>query len=75
MDGVTALIPVIVIALVLVTQFFIASRYDWQCGNCGHVFSISPAAAALMPHRPVGRKLARCPNCGVRSWVSPVPKQ
>jgi DNA-directed RNA polymerase subunit RPC12/RpoP len=72
---VTVFIPIIVIALVLVSQFFLASRYDWQCANCGHTFSISPFAAAVMPHRPVGQKLARCPNCGVLGWVSRVPKQ
>jgi hypothetical protein len=71
----SAFIPIIIIVLVLVTQFFLASRYDWRCESCGHTFSISPVAAALMPHRPVGRKLARCPNCGVLSWASPVPKQ
>jgi len=73
MDG--ALIPIIVIPLLLVTQTFFASRYDWRCGNCGHTFSLSPVAATLMPHSFGGRKLARCPNCGVRSWVTPVPKR
>ena len=73
---VSALIPIIIIVpLALGTQFVLASRYDWQCGNCGHTFSLSPFAAALMPHRPIGQKLARCPNCGTVSWVSRVPKQ
>jgi hypothetical protein len=29
----TAFIPIIIIALVLATQFFIASRCDWRCGD------------------------------------------
>jgi hypothetical protein len=69
------LIPVIIIPLAIGTQFFLASRYDWKCGNCGHTFSLSPLAAALLPHSFGGRKLAKCPNCGVRSWATPVPKQ
>ena len=71
----SALVPIVVIALVLGVQYVLASRYDWQCENCGNVFSLSPAAAAVLPHRPVMRKLARCPNCGVRTWASPVPKR
>ena len=71
----TALVPIVIIAVVVVTQSFLANRYDWQCANCGHVFSLSPVAAALLPHRPVMRKLARCPSCGVLSWASPVAKQ
>jgi DNA-directed RNA polymerase subunit RPC12/RpoP len=67
-------IPLIVIPLGLVVQTAFTRRFNWQCGNCGHVFSLSPVSAALMPHSFGGRKLARCPNCGVRSWVSPVPK-
>lgn len=68
-------IAVVIIPVALIVQFTVASRYNWQCGNCGHTFSLSPFAAALMPHRFGGRKLAKCPNCGVRSWVSPVPKR
>lgn len=71
----SAFIPIIIIPLAVGTQFFLASRCDWQCGNCGHTFSLSPLQAALMPHRPVGRKLARCPSCGTLSWVSPVRRQ
>jgi hypothetical protein len=77
MDGV--LIPIVVIPVGLGVQFFFASRCDWQCGNCGHTFSISPLVATFLPHSFGnsfgGRKFAKCPNCGVRSWVSSVPKQ
>ena len=69
------LVPVVIFALVFVTQFVFASRYDWQCGNCGHTFSLSPLSAMLMPHRFGGQKLVKCPDCGVRSWASPVRKQ
>jgi DNA-directed RNA polymerase subunit RPC12/RpoP len=73
MDG--ALIPIVVIPLALIAQLGFASRFDWQCGNCGNTFHLSPLTATLMPHSFGGRKLAKCPNCGVRSWVSPVRKQ
>ena len=72
MDGI--LIPIIIIPLALGGQFFYASRHDWRCGSCGHTFSLSPFAAALLPHSFGGRKLAKCPHCGVRSWVTPVRK-
>ena len=71
----TALIPIVIILLGLAAQMAFSSRFDWQCGNCGHTFSLSPLTAAVMPHRFGGQKLVKCPNCGVRSWVSPVPKQ
>jgi DNA-directed RNA polymerase subunit RPC12/RpoP len=66
---------IILIPLAFGVQYFFASRVDWQCENCGHTFSLSPFTATLMPHRFGGQKLARCPNCGVRSWVQPVPKR
>lgn len=68
------LIPIIIIPLAFGTQFVLASRYDWQCQNCGHTFSLSPVSALLLPHSFGGRKWARCPNCGSRTWASPVPK-
>jgi DNA-directed RNA polymerase subunit RPC12/RpoP len=75
----TALIPVIVIAAAFLVQFLvqqgITSRFDYQCGNCGRTFSLTPLAASVAPHRFGGSKLVTCPHCGVRSWVSPVPKQ
>lgn len=75
----TAVIPVIVIVAAFLAQFIaqqaITSRYDYQCDNCGRTFSLTPWAASVAPHRFGGSKLVRCPHCGVRSWVSPVPKQ
>lgn len=72
-------IPIIVIPLGLGAQFFFASRCDWRCGNCGHTFSLSPLAATFLPHSFGnsfgGRKLAKCPNCGARTWASAVRKQ
>lgn len=73
MDG--ALVPIILVPVVLAAQCLFASRHDWRCENCGYTFGLSPLVAAVMPHSFGGRKLARCPSCGVRSWVSPVPKQ
>jgi DNA-directed RNA polymerase subunit RPC12/RpoP len=73
-----ATIPVAVIGAGFIVQFLvqqgITSRYDYQCDNCGRTFSLTPLAASVAPHRFGGSKIARCPHCGVRSWVSPVPK-
>lgn len=75
----TSIIPVIVVVAAFIVQFSvqqnITSRFDYQCGNCGHTFSLTPFAASVAPHRFGGSKFVRCPSCGVRSWVSPVPKQ
>lgn len=65
---------IIIVPVVFAAQFFFASRFNWRCGNCGHVFILSPLKATLLPHSFGGRKFTRCPNCGVRSWVSPVAK-
>jgi DNA-directed RNA polymerase subunit RPC12/RpoP len=74
-----AIIPVTLIGagfiVQLIVQQGITSRYDYRCGNCGQTFSLTPLAASVVPHRFGGSKLARCPHCGVRSWVWPVPKQ
>ncbi len=70
-----ALIPIVIFAVVFTTQFTFASRCDWQCANCGHKFSLSPLTAMLMPHRFGGQKLVKCPNCGARTWASPVRKE
>ena len=73
-----ALIPVVVIAAVLVVQFFVQrymlTRYDYQCGRCGATFSPTALSLVLAPHRLGGSKYMRCPQCGRYSWVAPVPK-
>lgn len=75
----TAIVPVVVIGIALVAQLVvqqgITSRYDYRCGNCGQRFSLTPLAASIVPHRFGGSKFVKCPHCGVRSWVTPVPKQ
>ena len=73
------LVTFVVIAAAFLVQFYIqrgvTSRYDYQCGNCGRAFELTPLAASLAPHRMGGRKFVRCPSCGSWSWVSPVPKE
>ena len=72
------LIPVVIIAAVVVVQFFVQrnvlTRYDYQCGRFGAAFSPTALSLTLAPHRPGGSKYMRCPQCGMRSWVAPVPK-
>jgi DNA-directed RNA polymerase subunit RPC12/RpoP len=75
----TALLPLLLVPLAFLVQFVlqrsITSRYDFRCDSCGETFSLTPAKASIAPHRFGGSKYVRCPNCGVRSWVSRVPKQ
>ena len=74
----TGVIPVVVIAAAFVVQYFVQRnvlmRYDYQCGRCGATFSPTAVSLALAPHRIGGSKYMRCPQCGRRSWVAPVPK-
>ena len=73
--AIVPLVVVVVLAGQFVFQRSLMSRYDYLCGDCGQTFSLTPLTASLAPHRFGGRKWVRCPHCGVRSWVSMVPKQ
>lgn len=73
MNGVA--IPIVLVVVVFISQLVFVSRHDWSCGNCGHVFSIPPLTASFLPHSFPMRKLATCPDCGVRTWDSAVPKR
>jgi len=76
MSGV--LVPVVVVvlgfAVNLLIQRNLMSRYDYRCDRCAAIFSLTPARAAVVPHRMGGTKYVRCPNCGRLSWAAPVPK-
>ena len=71
-------IPLIIIPVIVGVQFFVQrnvlTRYDYQCGRCEATFSPTALSLTLAPHRPGGSKYMRCPQCGMRSWVTPVPK-
>lgn len=68
-----AIVIVVVLALSVVAQTMMNRNSEFQCGQCGEKFAISPFVAALTPHR-FSQKLATCPHCGARTWVSRVPK-
>ena len=74
----SVVIPIIVVvfgfAINLLVQRNLTSRYDYRCDRCGATFSLTPTAAAIAPHRMGGAKYVKCPSCGGRSWVAPVPK-
>ena len=73
-----AFLPVVIILIALLGSYAVQRRttnaFDYRCMNCGNVFSLSPFVAVVSPHRLRGRKFARCPLCGTRSWVTRVPK-
>jgi DNA-directed RNA polymerase subunit RPC12/RpoP len=75
----SAFIPVIVVVLALAINFLVqqnlTSRYEYQCDRCASTFSLTPLAAAIVPHRLGGAKYVKCPDCGKRSWATPVPKR
>ena len=75
---VRVVLPVVLIVAGLTANYFFnrsrTSRYDYKCGNCGNVFSLAAAVASFAPHRVGGLKWVRCPSCGSRTWVTPVPK-
>ncbi len=71
------LFPLIVVAVAAILglswQNLINRNYDYQCQNCGAVFSLSTFQAFVLPHM-MGRKLVRCPVCGQMTWAERVPK-
>jgi ribosomal protein S27AE len=69
--------PLFVVVLVFIVGVLInnriSSNFDYQCGNCGEVLSVSTMQAMFVPHS-MGRKLLKCPKCGHTTWATPVPK-
>jgi DNA-directed RNA polymerase subunit RPC12/RpoP len=74
----SVIVLVVIVPAVVAVQFFaqrnMLTRYDYQCGRCGATFSPTALSLTLAPHRIGGSKYMRCPQCGMRSWVTPVPK-
>lgn len=72
------LIPIIILAIVAIFVAFwqrrTSSNFDYQCGNCGAIFSLPTWQAVIAPHA-MGRKLVKCPNCGSMTWATPVRKE
>lgn len=68
-----AVIIVLALALSVIAQAALNRNSEFQCGQCGEKFTVSPFVAALTPHK-FSQKLATCPHCGTRTWASRVPK-
>lgn len=49
------------------------SHFEYQCGYCGEVFSLSTWQGLFAPHI-MAQKLVRCPRCGRMTWTTPVRK-
>jgi DNA-directed RNA polymerase subunit RPC12/RpoP len=44
---------------------------EYQCEHCGGIFNLPPFTAVTAPHM-MGKKLVKCPRCGMTAWVSPI---
>lgn len=67
---------VVVLAMMAVSigvQTVRSKNVEYECQECSARFSPSPVQLALTPHR-MGRKLLTCPECGTRTWATPVPR-
>lgn len=47
--------------------------HDFECPNCGKVFSLSLSDMISSPHR-LRECSVKCPGCGAIVWAVPVPK-
>ncbi len=83
MPSVLTAVVVIVLGFVVNLGFqrYLNSRYDYRCERCGATFSLALSSGAIAPHRATiapyrwgGARYVKCPNCGNRSRVTPVPK-
>jgi DNA-directed RNA polymerase subunit RPC12/RpoP len=77
MDPLIPIIPIVSAAILTVLfafwQRWMSSTFDYQCANCGEIFSL-PAWQAMLALHVVETKLVRCPNCGQMTWATPVRK-
>lgn len=66
--------PVLIIIFAMLFLGWMNRNFDYQCVQCGCVFSLSFPQACLSPHA-MGRKLVRCPECGNMGWANAVRKE
>ena len=70
--------PIIVLVIATVSVVFwqrwMTSNFDYQCVNCGEMFSLSTLQAMIAPHA-MGKKLVKCPNCEKVTWATHVRKR
>ncbi len=62
------------IAVAVILLMAMSRSVQYQCDNCGGIFSLSPFIAVAAPHM-MGKKFVRCPRCGIVSWVSPMHRE
>jgi DNA-directed RNA polymerase subunit RPC12/RpoP len=67
-----SILPVIIIIAIVLLVFYMQMRvyrgFDYQCGKCGRVFSLSADDSLIAPNlldkNLELKKLVRCPHCG-----------
>jgi hypothetical protein len=66
------LLPVALLLFLLVRWH--ARSFQYRCPQCGNVFQLSTMGDAISPNL-LDVKLVRCPSCGTRSQLPPLPKE
>ncbi|MFU8945457.1 hypothetical protein ACLRGF_01855 [Mycetocola zhadangensis] len=78
-----AVVATMIVALILgsITALLVwylrstSYRHDWECENCGTVFTIPPREALLLSsHHPRHPRMT-CPHCRARVVAIAVPKR
>ena len=65
-------VVLVVLAGSIAVQALRGKSIQYECRECHAHFSPAPVRAAIAPHR-MGQKLLTCPECGTRTWATPVP--
>ncbi|NMC42560.1 MAG: hypothetical protein GYA46_01460 [candidate division Zixibacteria bacterium] len=66
-------ITLLFLAIMMLLVYRHARTSGYHCAPCGHEFPISLWVDFLSPHG-FGRKLLRCPRCGISSWCTEIDR-
>lgn len=65
---------IIFLSGIAVLNIWHTKNYNWKCGKCGVVFSISGKENLLGINGGINKKLLFCLDCGKRRWCNAVKK-
>jgi len=67
------IVPIVLIVIAVIIVLQTNKNFDYQCSNCGAIFSLSALSALFSLHM-MGKKFVRCPHCGAVTWANRIPK-